>query len=217
MKDPIRHYWQQRMETLKATLEKNNFEVYLAQRKEDAARIVTDQILPAVKPDSMSWGGSRTFVESGLYKQLLETDAIRILDTYDTKIPDDEKMERRRQALLVDLFFTSTNAITERGHLVNLDMIGNRIAALTFGPRCVVVVAGRNKIVPDLESAWDRIKNYAAPVNTMRLEKKTPCQVTSFCEDCNSTERICNTWTITEKSFPKHRVKIILINDDHGF
>ena len=126
-------------------------------------------------------------------------------------------MERRRQALLVDLFFTSTNAVTESGHLVNLDMIGNRIAALTFGPKFVVVLVGRNKIVPDLETAWDRIKNYAAPVNSMRLEKKTPCQTTSFCQDCSSPDRICNTWTITEKAFPKNRVKIILINEDLGF
>jgi hypothetical protein len=79
------------------------------------------------------------------------------------------------------------------------------------------VLAGRNKIVPDLEAAWDRIKNYAAPVNAMRLEKKTPCQATSFCQDCSSPDRICNTWTITEKAYPKQRVKILLINEDLGF
>ena len=217
MENPITHYWQQRLEHLKTVLEKNNFEVHLASRTEDVVRIVTDDILPAVNPASMSWGGSRTFVESGLYRQLRNMDTISVIDTYDTKISDSEKMERRRQALLVDLFFTSTNAVTESGHLVNLDMIGNRIAALTFGPKFVVVLIGRNKIVPDLESAWDRIKNYAAPVNTMRLEKKTPCQATSFCQDCNSPERICNTWTITEKAFPPKRVKIVLINDDLGF
>ena len=217
MDKPIEHYWQKRLENLKIVLEKNHFEVHLARRTRDVAHIMTTDILPAIKPASMSWGGSRTFVECGLYKHLLDLDGIRILDTYDTKISDDEKMERRRQALLVDLFITSTNAVTENGHLVNLDMIGNRIAALTFGPKFVVVLIGRNKLVPDLENAWDRIKNYAAPVNTMRLEKQTPCQATSFCQDCNSPDRICNTWTITEKSFPKKRVKIILINGDLGF
>jgi L-lactate utilization protein LutC len=217
MEKPIDHYWQLRLEHLKTALEKNNFEVHIASRAEDAARIVTEDILPAVKPASMSWGGSRTFVECGLYRQLRTMEGVTVLDTYDTAISDTEKMERRRQALLVDVFFTSTNAVTESGHLVNLDMIGNRIAALTFGPKFVVVLIGRNKIVPDLENAWDRIKNYAAPVNTMRLEKKTPCQATSFCQDCNSPDRICNTWTITEKAFPKRRVKIILINADLGF
>lgn len=217
MEDPIKHYWNLRIEALKTALEKNNFAVYLAPRTEDVGRIVTEDILPAVNPTSMSWGGSRTFVECGLYRQLRTMPNMNVIDTYDTQISDAEKMERRRQALLVDLFFTSTNAVTESGHLVNLDMIGNRIAALTFGPKFVIVLIGRNKIVPDLETAWDRIKNYAAPVNTMRLGKKTPCQATSFCQDCNSPERICNTWTITEKAFPKHRVKIILINENLGF
>jgi len=217
MEDPIKHYWNLRIEALKTALEKNNFAVYLAPRTEDVARIVTEDIMPAVNPTSMSWGGSRTFVECGLYRQLRTMPNMNVIDTYDTQISDAEKMERRRQALLVDLFFTSTNAVTESGHLVNLDMIGNRIAALTFGPKFVIVLIGRNKIVPDLETAWDRIKNYAAPVNTMRLGKKTPCQATSFCQDCNSPERICNTWTITEKAFPKHRVKIILINENLGF
>lgn len=217
MDKPIEHYWKLRIDALKTTLEKNNFEVHLAPRPEDAVRIVTEDILPTVKPASISWGGSRTFVECGLYKKLREMSGVNIIDTYDTTLSDADKMEQRRQALLVDLFFTSTNAITESGHLVNLDMIGNRIAALTFGPKSVVVLAGRNKIVPDLESAWDRIKNYAAPVNTMRLEKKTPCQATSFCQNCNSPDRICNTWAITEKAFPKHRVKIVLINEDLGF
>ena len=217
MDKPIEHYWQLRMEHLKTVLEKNNFEVFQAPRREDALRIVTEEILPAVKPASMSWGGSRTFVECGLYKQLRGMSEVTVIDTYDTTLSDSDKMERRRRALLVDLFFTSTNAVTESGHLVNLDMIGNRIAALTFGPRFVVVLAGRNKIVPDLEAAWDRIKNYAAPVNAMRLEKKTPCQATSFCQDCSSPDRICNTWTITEKAYPKQRVKILLINEDLGF
>jgi len=80
----------------------------------------------------------------------------------------------------------------------------------------VVVVVGRNKIVPDLEEAMLRIKNYAAPANTVRLDKKTPCVKTSYCEECKSPDRICNTWTITEKSFPKGRVKVILINEDWG-
>ena len=217
MDKSIEAYWQLRLEHLKTALEKNNFEVHLAPRREDAARIVTEDILPAVRPASMSWGGSRTFVECGLYKQLRGMTDITVVDTYDTTLSDSDKMEQRRQALLVDLFFTSTNAVTEGGQLVNLDMIGNRVAGLTFGPRFVVVLAGRNKIVPDLEAAWDRIKNYAAPVNTMRLEKKTPCRTTSFCQDCSSPDRICNTWTITEKAYPKQRVKIVLINDDLGF
>jgi L-lactate utilization protein LutB len=125
--------------------------------------------------------------------------------------------ELRRQALLVDLFITGANAVTETGKLVNLDMYGNRVAGITFGPKHVVILVGRNKIVGDVEEAMWRVKDYAAPVNALRLEKKTPCVKTSYCEECRSPDRICNTWTITEKSFPKGRVKVILINKEMGF
>ncbi len=157
-----------------------------------------------------------TFVATGLYDVLRKNPALEIIDTLDKSLPWEEMYERRRKALMVDLFFTGTNALTEEGQLVNLDMLGNRVAALTFGPKHVVVLVGRNKIVPGLEEAMFRVKNYAAPVNSMRLDKKTPCVKTSYCEECKSPDRICNTWTITEKSFPKGRVKIILINEDLG-
>ena len=157
-----------------------------------------------------------TFAASGIVDAIREIPEISIIDTTAADVPNTEKIERRRQSLLVDLFFTGTNAVTEDGQLVNLDMIGNRIGGLTFGPKEVVVLAGRNKIVPDVEDAMLRIKNYTAPVNAMRLDMRTPCAKTGRCEDCVSPSRICNTWTITEKSFPKGRVKVILINDDLG-
>ena len=138
-------------------------------------------------------------------------------EPYDKNLSPDETLERRRQSLLVDLYLTGTNAVTESGQLVNLDMIGNRIGGITFGPKHVIILVGRNKISSDLDEALFRVKNYAAPVNTMRLDKKTPCAKTSYCEECKSPDRICNTWTITEKSFPKGRVKVVLINDDLGF
>ena len=217
MQDPVAHYWKLRLEAVKENLEKNNFEVHIAPDRNAVAALVVERLLPAITPVSLSWGGSKTFVDSGLYERLKTIEDLTVLDTFDPTLTDDEKQERRRQALLVDLFVTGTNAITESGHLVNLDMIGNRIAALTFGPRNVIVLAGRNKLVADLESAWERIKSYAAPVNSMRLDKKTPCAATGFCQDCKSPQRICNTWTITEKAFPRGRVKIVLINDDLGF
>ncbi len=217
MQDPVAHFWKLRLEAVKEALAKNNFEVHITPDPDAAVALVVERLLPAITPASISWGGSKTFVDSGLYERLKTIEDLTVLDTFDPTLTDDEKQERRRQALLVDLFVTGTNAITESGHLVNLDMIGNRIAALTFGPRNVIVLAGRNKLVADLESAWERIKSYAAPVNTMRLDKKTPCAATGFCQDCKSPQRICNTWTITEKAFPRGRVKIVLVNDDLGF
>ena len=217
MENPIENYWKTRLTELKETLTENNFEVFVAQNTDEAKSIVLEKIIPEIAPKSVSWGGSLTFVATGLYDVLKNNNDLSILDTYDKTLSPDESLERRRQSLLVDLFITGTNAVTETGQLVNLDMIGNRIGALTFGPKTVVILVGRNKIVPDLDEAMFRIKNYAAPVNTMRLDKKTPCAKTSFCADCKSPDRICNTWTITEKSFPKKRVKIVLINKDLGF
>jgi L-lactate utilization protein LutB len=216
MDQPVENFWRIRLADVKAALEANNFEVFLAGKKEDVHKIVLEDLIPQLKPKTVSWGGSMTFTGSGLYKKLKGKSDIEVWDTFDSKISDDEKNQRRRQALHCDLFITGTNAVTEAGQLVNLDMIGNRIGALTFGPRWVIIVVGRNKIVSDLEEAMFRVKNYVAPANSMRLDKKTPCVKTSFCEECKSPDRICNTWTITEKSFPKGRVKIVLINEDLG-
>jgi L-lactate utilization protein LutB len=216
MDQPIENYNKMRLADLKTALESNNFDVYLAENKEAACKTVLEDIIPKLNPQTISWGGSMTVIASGLYHQLRENPDLEVLDTLDKKVPAEEMMERRRQALLVDLFITGTNAITESGQLVNLDMTGNRIGALTFGPKWVILLVGRNKIVADLDEAMFRIKNYAAPVNSMRLDKKTPCVKTSYCQECKSPDRICNTWTITEKSFPKERVKVVLINEDLG-
>ncbi|MEI8172373.1 MAG: lactate utilization protein [Deltaproteobacteria bacterium] len=216
MDSPIDKYWQIRLADVKDMLESNNFEVYLADNAAAAKKMVLEEIIPKIGAKSISWGGSMTFTATGLYDALKKIKGMKSLDAYDKTISREEALERRRQALLVDLFITGTNAVTETGMLVNLDMVGNRIAALTFGPKSVIVLAGRNKIVPDLEEAMMRVKNFAAPANVMRLGMKTPCAKTSFCEECKSKDRICNSWAITEKSFPKGRIKIVLINEDLG-
>jgi len=217
MKNPIGRYWRVRLTDVKKQLEANNFEAFVAENAAKARQIVLQEILPKIRAKSVSWGGSLTFVSSGLYDVLKDDRKMKVLDVFDKERPRKETAELRRQALLVDLFVTGTNAVTETGKLVNLDMYGNRVAAITFGPKYVIILVGRNKIVGDIEEAMVRIKDYAAPVNAMRLDKKTPCVKTSYCEDCRSPDRICNTWTITEKSFPKGRVKVVLINKDMGF
>jgi len=216
MKNPIDNFWKLKLETVKAALELNNFEVFIADTSKDASKLVLDQIIPALDLKSISWGGSMTFVGTGLYDKLKDQSGVKVLDTYDKSLSSDENFQLRRQALLTDLFVTGTNAVTEDGYLVNLDMLGSRVGALTFGPKNVLVLTGRNKLVPDIESAMDRIKTYAAPANAMRLDMKTPCVKTGECSECTSPGRICNTWTITQKSFPKKRVKIVLINEDLG-
>ena len=217
MKNPVNHYWNLKLESVKENLENNNFEVFIAQDAKAAKEIAMNDIIPKLDIKSVSWGGSMSFVSTGLFHELKDSPDIEVLNTFDQTLSKEEMMELRRQSLMVDLFITSTNAVTEAGHLVNLDMMGNRVAAIMWGPKNVLLVIGRNKITGDLEDAMFRIKNYAAPVNTMNLDKKTPCRETGVCHDCSSPDRICNYWTITEKSFVKKRIKIILVNEDLGF
>jgi L-lactate utilization protein LutB len=216
MDKPIEHYWQIRLRGVKEALEANNFEVFLAADVGEARKMVKEQILPAVGAKSVSWGGSMTFLATGLYEEIKKMAGLEVLDAFDRNKPAEEILEIRRKSVLADLFITGTNALTEGGILVNLDMLGNRACSINFGPKHVLILVGRNKIVAELDDAMYRVKNYAAPLNAMRLDKKTPCVKTSYCEDCKSPDRICNVWTITEKSYPKGRIKVVLINQDLG-
>ncbi|MCG8565464.1 MAG: lactate utilization protein [Desulfobacterales bacterium] len=216
MKDPIGNFHSLRLAELKETLEANNFEVYIAENTDQAREIVTQDIIPATQSTTIAWGGSMTLMGSGIPEALKADDKLDVIDAKEEGISPEEKAARIKRAMTADLYFTGTNAITDQGFLVNLDMVGNRVGALTFGPKNVVVLTGQNKWCADVESAMNRIKEYAAPANAMRLDMKTPCVKTGYCMDCNSPQRICNTWTITEKSFPKNRVKIVLIKEELG-
>lgn len=206
-----------RLEQTAKALRKNNFAAHVAATAEDAKKLILETLIPELKPASVAFGGSMTIVDSGIYEAVKAIPNIKIFDTYNYSLPPAEMIELRRQALLCDLFLTGTNAVTETGALVNLDGTGNRVASLTFGPKKVIVIVGRNKLCPDEYSAMERIRDVAAPVNAARLNKKTPCTATHRCEDCPSPERICNTWTITVKSAPKERTTVILVNEDFGF
>jgi L-lactate utilization protein LutB len=216
MDNPIDSFWRIKLDDIKKSLEANNFEGFFAENAAEAKKIVLKEIIPKTGAKSVSWGGSMTFITTGLYEALKNDKKMKVLDTFDKTISREENWERRRQSLLVDLFITGTNAVTESGMLVNLDMIGNRVGGIAFGPKDVIILVGRNKIVADLEDAMMRIKNFAAPANAIRLGLKTPCVKTSYCEECKSKDRICNNWAITEKSFPKGRIKVVLINEDLG-
>ena len=217
MKNPIDQFWTLKLEAVKHNLEQNNFDVFVAPDAKTAKTIALEEIIPALDIKSVSWGGSMSFVETGLFHELKGREDLEVLNTFDKSLSPEEMMDLRRQSLMVDLYITGTNAVTESGHLVNLDMVGNRVAAIMYGPKHVILFVGRNKICNDLEDAMGRVKNFAAPVNIMRLEKKTPCLKTGVCHDCSSPDRICNYWTITEKCFQKKRIKVILINQDLGF
>lgn len=217
MDKPIEHYWQLRLHSLQEQLVANNFAAHVVPDRVEAGKLILRRLIPEMKPVTISYGGSLSLRATGVLTELAEMGDYRLIRPDEPGISLDEKLERRRQGLLVDLYLSGTNALTDGGQLVNLDMIGNRVAALTFGPKRVIVVVGRNKLVADLEAAMNRIKEFAAPVNAMRLDMLTPCVQTAECADCRSSARICNSWTITEKSFPKERIVVVIVNEDLGF
>jgi len=217
MENFINNYWRLKLGAVKQRLEDNKFDVYVADSAEKAKDIALNTIIPPLGVKSVSWGGSVSFVSTGLFHALKDNPDFEVINTFDKSLSEAQKFELRRRSLMVDLFVTGTNAITEDGQLVNLDMIGNRVAAIMWGPKNVLLIVGRNKICGNIDDAMYRIKNYAAPVNCMKLNKKTPCAKVGFCQDCSSPDRICNYWTITEKSFQQGRIKIILVNEDLGF
>lgn len=199
-----------------AALAANGFDLFNAQDTTQARQFFFSKILPELKVESFSWGDSMTMDATGVLPELMEYPGITPIKTFDPEAPREQIIERRRQALLADLFLTGSNALTEDGKVVNLDMIGNRTSAISFGPKKVVLFVGRNKIVPNLTAAINRVRNHAAPLNAKRHNFPTPCATSGKCHDCSSPRRICNTWSILDKCFPPGRIKIILIDQDLG-
>ena len=169
-----------------AALRRNHFEVFIATDKEDARRIFFNEIFPHLQVESVSWGDSETMKATGVLDELRKHPELAVINTFAPDMSRAQKIYWRRKALTADLFLSGSNAVTQKGQLVNLDMIGNR-------------------------------RTIAAPRNAMRHEGfRTPCRKTGVCMDCNSPDRICNVWSITEKSFPAGRIKIVLIREELG-
>ena len=138
------------------------------------------------------------------------------MDRNNAKTPE-ERTAIMKQAFTCDVFLTGTNAITETGELVNIDGIGNRVAAMTFGPESVIVIAGINKVVPTVMDAANRARNTAAPINAQRFDIKTPCKIDGTCHDCNSPDSICSYIVRTRRCKPNGRIKVILVGESLGF
>lgn len=176
------------------------------------------QAMELIAPGStVSQGGSITLDQCGIREALKQRTDITFIDPYDPDLSREQQLENRRRGLTADVFITGTNAITRDGILVNRDGMGNRVAALSFGPRRVIVVAGMNKIVDDIESAGARIDQIAAPMNCERLDRDTPCRETLRCHDCSSVGRICSVTTIIERQSDPDRFFVILTNEELGF
>jgi len=161
--------------------------------------------------------GSMTTVNMGLWEELDNLSGVEVINPNQPGLPPEESLALRRKGMTADVMIASSNAVTLDGRLVNLDGMGNRVAAMTFGPHKVILVVGMNKVSPDLESAMARVKHYAGPVNAIRLGVNTPCVTTGLCTDCKSPQRICNMWSIIEGHMIKGRIHVKLIGESLGY
>ena len=167
-------------------LKKRGFDARYSDSFAEAKEVVIAMIPEGA---SVAIGGSVTLQDMGMLDEL-KKDKYNFIDRY-AAVPWEETLDRYRQGLLADVLLTSTNAITENGELVNVDCSGNRVAGMIFGPKKVIVVAGVNKIVKDIDAALKRLKE-VAPMNCRRINHDTPCRETGVCVDCLSPARMCN-------------------------
>jgi L-lactate utilization protein LutB len=203
-------------ETTKNLL-KNNFDVRLAENSDAAKKIILSSIS---KDTTVGIGDSATVRQVGIIEEL-EKRGIRVLNPFSIELTTDKaKTVARdnvsRQIFSCDVFICGTNAVTKDGKLVNTDAVGNRVASMVFGPRKVFIVAGKNKIVKDVDEALHRIKNLIAPFHARTKGFATPCARTRKCSDCSAPKRICSVTSIIEKRPWRTEISVILLDEDLG-
>lgn len=207
-----RKYYEKRGNALVKALQNRHFEAhYCANREEALAKAL--ELIPARA--SIGWGGATSAEQIGLL-EAVRTGNYKAIDRDQAKTPE-QREEAMRRCLLTDVFITGANALSMDGQMVNIDGNGNRVAAIVYGPKSVIVVAGMNKAMDTLEAAVNRARTVAAPMNKQRFPMPTPCEFTGTCADCKSEGCICNQILITRNSKPAGRIKVILVGEELGF
>lgn len=209
---PKKIYYENLADTIIDRFNKRGIEGYYCENAEEALLTAKRFLTPGC---SISWGGSQTLIDIGLFPALSSSDYI-LYDRDTAKTPE-EKRQMYSKTVTADYYFMSSNAITLDGQLVNIDGHGNRVACLITGPKNVIVIVGMNKITTDVDAAIDRVRNMATPPNTVRLGKKTPCAESGKCANCLVEDCICNQIVITRRSGIPGRIKVILVGEELGF
>ena len=193
-------------------LKKNNFEAFYVSDSKAAFEEVMKRI-----PDgaTVGIGGSITLVQIGLMDALKDR-KVQIINPFQQARSDEERLELIRKSFSADVLLSSTNAVTEDGKLFNVDASGNRVGAMFIGPKKVIVVAGVNKIVKNIDAAEKKLKEWTAPQNAKRLNRKTPCVETGVCGDCSSPDRICNIYVTLAKKPSRIDVLVVLVGENLG-
>ena len=207
-----KQYYEKRGQTLVKNLKARQFEAYYCDNTQDALAKALELIPQGA---SVGWGGCMSAEQIGLVDAMRHGD-YKAIDR-DTASSPEERVELMRKCLLTDVFLTGANAISMDGQMVNIDGMGNRVSAIVFGPKSVIVIAGMNKVVDTVEDAVVRARTVAAPINKQRFPTQTPCMVTGNCVDCKSENSICNQFLITRSCRPAGRIKFILVGEELGF
>ena len=202
-----------RIENTMKALQRNRMKAIYAENREELHSIIRELI----KDDRLiTAGGSMSLMESGVTDMLLNEYKGIYIDRSEGKTPE-EVEDIMRKAFVSDSFFASSNALTEDGELYNVDGRGNRVSAMIYGPKQVILVVGKNKIVKNMEEAVRRVETVAAPKNTVRLNCATPCAKTGECVHCQSEGRICCAYVRLGLQRVKDRIKVIIVNEDLGY
>ena len=208
---------EQRNELLAArlikSLNRRNMEAYYCPTAEEAVKCVSTLIEDG---SSVTWGGSTSVQQLGLPEVLRNRGTLEVLDRDLVQLPE-EKQDIYLRAFTADVYLTSANAISEDGVIVNIDGNGNRVAAITWGPKKVIFIIGLNKVAQTVEAALSRARATAAPINAQRFDINTPCHVDGVCHNCNSPECICSYVHFLRNCRNKGRHVVVLVGEDLGY
>ena len=205
--------WEKLAETCIKNLKKNGFDAHFVSTADEARSLALDMISGY---ETFGFGGSDTTRAVGILDEV-KARGKTIYDHWQEGLSREQDLETRLMQGRCDCFLCSANAISASGEIVNVDGIGNRTNAMTFGTRKVMIVAGMNKVRPDLQSALKRVQEVAGPMRAKSLGMDTPCAKTGICNDCNAPQRICRVTTILHRKPMMTDISVILVNQSLGF
>ena len=193
-------------------LNRRNREAFYCPTAEEAVKKVSELIADG---SSVTWGGSMTVRDLGIPDMLRRRGTLEVLDR--DLVEGEAVQDIYLRAFTADVYLTSANAISEDGVIVNVDGNGNRVAAITWGPKKVIFIIGMNKVAQTVEAALSRARGTASPINAKRFDIKTPCQVDGMCHNCNSPESICSYVHFLRNSRNKGRHVVVLVGENLGY